>query len=278
MIYFLKSETGPIKIGSVKSKVGLLMRLRALSVSNPHNLQLLAVMHGNVVIERRLHNRFSKSRLKGEWFQATPDLLHFIDEHSVNSIEFLKDINLKLTKSGPFKFTWQELLAVVRKSGQNQAYLARRFHCSRSGITRFFKAKFKSKRLKRGIARMYGIPEEWMPWEAKMANAVHQLSTDSAPSFSRVGAPISGTTRPMPFCINKLIQLLGADKIRKATGRSRSYIYQCGRGKKIPSLEFLLGHDDSRRPGLLRFAAREPNLKVFECRSGCKRWAQRLSR
>jgi hypothetical protein len=74
-VYFV-SDGAAIKIGRA---VDVVARLRALQVSHPQPLELLATWLSHRSIEGLLHRRFHTSRLKGEWFQPTPDLLTLID-------------------------------------------------------------------------------------------------------------------------------------------------------------------------------------------------------
>lgn len=76
-VYFVRSgRTGPIKIGHAKR---LRARLHALSTAHHEQLILLATLAGGEVQERRLHSQFSAYRLRGEWFEASDELLDFIE-------------------------------------------------------------------------------------------------------------------------------------------------------------------------------------------------------
>jgi hypothetical protein len=65
-----------IKIG-VCARGTIVSRLRVLQTGSLDHLVLLAVYHGNV--ERKLHRLFAKSRVKGEFFKPTQELLQLID-------------------------------------------------------------------------------------------------------------------------------------------------------------------------------------------------------
>ena len=69
-IYFIRSgETGPVKIGWVKSSVE--SRLLALQCGNPEELIICKVLENkSIADEYELHRRFSKFRIRGEWFSA----------------------------------------------------------------------------------------------------------------------------------------------------------------------------------------------------------------
>ena len=78
MIYFVQNlENKTIKIGI---SVDPIARLKSLQNGNAHRLALLGAVRGDLKDERALHRRFKVSRLKGEWFRETPELLAAIAE------------------------------------------------------------------------------------------------------------------------------------------------------------------------------------------------------
>lgn len=79
-VYIVRAEgVGRYKIGhsyNVESRVA------DLRITCPVHLTLVAHIHGvPVADERALHVRFAASRLHGEWFSETPELLAFIEEN-----------------------------------------------------------------------------------------------------------------------------------------------------------------------------------------------------
>lgn len=61
---------GPyVKIGRSRSAEGLQRRINALRTSAPETLVVYAFLTGTGWDERKLHQRFAKSRLQGEWFR-----------------------------------------------------------------------------------------------------------------------------------------------------------------------------------------------------------------
>jgi hypothetical protein len=54
-------------------------RLSVLQEGSPEILELVATRPGTVVDERRLHERFAEARAHGEWFDATPEILLWLD-------------------------------------------------------------------------------------------------------------------------------------------------------------------------------------------------------
>jgi hypothetical protein len=71
-IYFIGGRTGPIKIGFTTQ---VQKRLQRLSSNSPIALRVLASRPGSKADEGRLHVRFQGSRLHGEWFNRTPEIL-----------------------------------------------------------------------------------------------------------------------------------------------------------------------------------------------------------
>jgi hypothetical protein len=78
MIYFIHDDTASaIKIGY---STNVPERLATLQTASATKLVLLGTMPGSIHDEQRLHRKFH--RLHGEWFRITPELLHFIQEHT----------------------------------------------------------------------------------------------------------------------------------------------------------------------------------------------------
>lgn len=71
-LYFIGSESGPIKIGV---SVDPAKRLKGLQTGYPEKLSLLAVIRGQAYREPEYHDRFAAHRLHGEWFSPAPEIL-----------------------------------------------------------------------------------------------------------------------------------------------------------------------------------------------------------
>lgn len=81
MIYFVQdSETSYIKIGFSEEPIN---RVRQLQTSSPGNLRLLFAMEGTMEDERELHGWFKNSKVRGEWFKPTSDILTHIIYNAV---------------------------------------------------------------------------------------------------------------------------------------------------------------------------------------------------
>lgn len=92
VVYFLKSkQTKLIKIGTTKN---LKTRMMTIESAGGHDLDVLLLLRGYFDIEKTLHEKFASSRVKGEWFQASPKILEFVKKakeqistaHSVSRI------------------------------------------------------------------------------------------------------------------------------------------------------------------------------------------------
>lgn len=78
MVYFIRQKGGgPIKIGHA---IYPLLRLKQIQACSPVEVELIAAMHGSAKLERELHLRFSSSRLHGEWFDDSEELLSYTEE------------------------------------------------------------------------------------------------------------------------------------------------------------------------------------------------------
>lgn len=78
-VYFISTESGPIKIGKAKNVVG---RLKTLQTSSPEKLSVMGVYFGPQGIEHSLHGKFADLRIKGEWYRREESLLSFITDNS----------------------------------------------------------------------------------------------------------------------------------------------------------------------------------------------------
>jgi hypothetical protein len=78
MIYFAEAiGVGNIKIGHT-DKDDALERLAELQTGSPVPLRLLGTMPGDMLVEKDLHRRFASSRVHGEWFTPSADLLALV--------------------------------------------------------------------------------------------------------------------------------------------------------------------------------------------------------
>lgn len=84
MIYFIQEGLdGPIKIGTA---LDVAKRLKPLQAGNPRPLRVLALSPGDWRDETRLHMKLSRHHIRGEWFEATQEVL----SESDRSVEELR--------------------------------------------------------------------------------------------------------------------------------------------------------------------------------------------
>jgi hypothetical protein len=75
-VYFIQSgHDGPIKIGTAADPH---RRLCQLQTGHHEPLKIIAVADGDQKEERKLHERFAASRVHGEWFRASADVVAYI--------------------------------------------------------------------------------------------------------------------------------------------------------------------------------------------------------
>ena len=77
-IYFIQQGSdGPVKIGMASD---VRKRLVALKHANPYKLHLLCSISTHRRMEQIIHRRFKNHRIRGEWFNPSPDIMSFINK------------------------------------------------------------------------------------------------------------------------------------------------------------------------------------------------------
>src|ERR1017187_3912957 len=78
LVYVVQAgEDGPLKIGRGAGLDPLLPRLRKLQTACAYPVLVRRVLLGDADAERKLHRRFTRARMQGEWFKPTPTLERF---------------------------------------------------------------------------------------------------------------------------------------------------------------------------------------------------------
>jgi hypothetical protein len=98
-IYFLRDPDGAIKIGKA---VDVKKRIQSLQGGNPRQLTTLLVVQAPRRLEFELHRRFKASRLQGEWFASSPELLDCIAslrDGVVSEPELLPQLSLEASNA-----------------------------------------------------------------------------------------------------------------------------------------------------------------------------------
>ena len=87
MIYVIQSGTArdaAVKIGkTTAARKG--KRKKELQVGNPEKLYVIARLRGGKKREAELHERFSNSRIHGEWFHRTAEIEEWLEEIGASS-------------------------------------------------------------------------------------------------------------------------------------------------------------------------------------------------
>ena len=77
-IYFIREAAqGLVKIGLAQRPNARLSQLQAMC---PHLLELVGVVRGSHSHEKRLHEHFADSRVRGEWFEPTQEMNDFLEK------------------------------------------------------------------------------------------------------------------------------------------------------------------------------------------------------
>lgn len=72
IVYFVQcGKDGPVKIGFSGDGWG---RIKDLSTAMPHRAGKISIVVGGRILEKRLHSRFKRYRLNGEWFKPEGEL------------------------------------------------------------------------------------------------------------------------------------------------------------------------------------------------------------
>lgn len=80
VVYFAENAAdGLIKIGTSSNLEARLYGLRKPRKGVFHDIRLLVTTEGWLAKERAYHAHFTASRVKGEWFMPTPDILEEIE-------------------------------------------------------------------------------------------------------------------------------------------------------------------------------------------------------
>lgn len=63
-------------------------RLRQLQTSHADELEIMGTIRGDRSLEGKIHKRFSKTRVRGEWFEEDGPLLDYIDKYTIERKPF----------------------------------------------------------------------------------------------------------------------------------------------------------------------------------------------
>lgn len=137
MIYAYKpiAFPGPIKIGSSDRP---LSRLETALCWSPFQLEMLFIVDGDLVLERRIHHKLRSARLHGEWFSETEEVIQFVSDTirmgCIPPMEDLADKNLPA--SDPSQISKIE---AMRLEGLTFQQIGDEFKVSRQAIQQILK-------------------------------------------------------------------------------------------------------------------------------------------
>lgn len=135
-VYFARAgQDGPIKIGFTRKSP--LERISELQTGCPWRISLIGSLAGQKCHEDWLHDRFDASRLEGEWFLATPELLAVVADTAMASFAWPDELiaNKNKPSATPLpepKFQTPKQRAVKAVGGA--AELARGLGVTRSAV------------------------------------------------------------------------------------------------------------------------------------------------
>jgi hypothetical protein len=85
MIYFISEEgCNTVKIGVTNNKFSLENRINTMQTGNSKNLILIGVVKGFYKEEKKLHKKFLKHHIRGEWFKLSDDIISYFNKHNVS--------------------------------------------------------------------------------------------------------------------------------------------------------------------------------------------------
>ena len=106
MIYFIRAkDSGNIKIGYSENPK---KRKAGLQTAHYEELEFVGIMDGTLKDEAKLHEKFSRSNIRGEWFHPSPEILEFISQYqkpSKNVVSSLGNGEHRIVFIEPFKLT-----------------------------------------------------------------------------------------------------------------------------------------------------------------------------
>lgn len=87
-VYFLQMDNADayVKIGYSNNING---RVADLQVSSPYDIVLVDRLPGDRELERNLHRRFARYRVRGEWFRPSQEIFDFLKQTRQSRVDSL---------------------------------------------------------------------------------------------------------------------------------------------------------------------------------------------
>ncbi|MDP2645904.1 MAG: GIY-YIG nuclease family protein [Patescibacteria group bacterium] len=139
MIYFVKAGGDFVKIGHTTNNIK--ERLASIQTGCPLKLVILKTIEGNVKKEREIHKQFYKYRIRGEWFDLTPEIKKFIrsSKRFRNPTKRDDPFSHLYGKDGRIKISRKKITAIMKQKELNQVDVAKLFGCTRQHISYMLK-------------------------------------------------------------------------------------------------------------------------------------------
>lgn len=99
-VYFVRAGEY-VKIGfSTDAK----SRIDSLQTGQPYDLECLCLIRGSRSTESKLHTRFAKSHVRGEWFSQSEELMQYIEKLKDTGMDVKYELKINRHKLGQPKF------------------------------------------------------------------------------------------------------------------------------------------------------------------------------
>ncbi|HEA66894.1 hypothetical protein LCGC14_1749250 [marine sediment metagenome] len=93
MIYFIKSESGHVKIGFTNDK-NINKRLSVIQCGNPYKLEILRLLEWEYDQEYEIKKHFEKHKVRGEWFNLNQEIIDYTE----NPYKFNKHVKVSINQ------------------------------------------------------------------------------------------------------------------------------------------------------------------------------------
>jgi len=88
-------------------------RIETLQTGQPYELECLCLIKGNRSTESKLHARFSKYHVRGEWFSQTEELMRYIEKIKDTGMDVSYELNINRSKLGRPEFERGDMIRVT---------------------------------------------------------------------------------------------------------------------------------------------------------------------
>lgn len=93
LVYLAQIEPGPIKVGIANDP---LRRLDDIQVASPYDVTILRITWGGADLERYLHHRWRKHKIRGEWFKPVEEILRYASGDAELSLKIRRAAKIRI--------------------------------------------------------------------------------------------------------------------------------------------------------------------------------------